>query len=93
MPTYIFDDVFGDQRPGSNSPPIVYLPPKSVMQWDYVSGTCAECTLAVNNALPIPLDPNMAQNGTWHTVTVNPGESVTNLSVTFKGKPRIRVVE
>ncbi|KIP11543.1 hypothetical protein PHLGIDRAFT_114397 [Phlebiopsis gigantea 11061_1 CR5-6] len=86
MPTYIFDDVFGDQRPGSKSPPVLYQPStKEANQWDAVGGTCSQCTLDVNRALPLPLDPSMAKNGTWHTVTVDPGEPVTNLTVTFTG--------
>ncbi|KIP11544.1 hypothetical protein PHLGIDRAFT_455356 [Phlebiopsis gigantea 11061_1 CR5-6] len=86
MPTYIFDDVFGDQRPGSNSPPVIYTPsPRQGSQWDPVGGTCSECTLSTNEKLPKPLDPTMAQNGTWHTVTVSPGEPLTSLSITFTG--------
>ena len=87
MPTYIFDDELGDQRPGSNSSPVLYLPGSKARQWDPVGGTCPQCTLNTNDALPIPLDPSLAQNHTWHTVTVNPEEPPTNLSVTFIGEP------
>ena len=82
MPTYIFDDVFGDQRPGSNSPLPVYSPPSN--QWDPVHGTCSQCSMSTN--IPVPVDTSQVMNGTWHTVTVNPGEAVTNVTFTFTGK-------
>ena len=83
MPTFIFDDIYGDLRPGAQAQVPIYLPPTD--QWDPLGGTCPQCTLKTN--LPIPIDPTHAQNGTWHTVTVNPGEPVTTLSITFVGKP------
>ena len=84
MPTYIFDDVFGDQRLQPNSSLAVYLPlPDHVTQWDPIGGVCSQCTLATN--LPIPIDASKAQNGTWHTVTMGVGEPATNYTVTFIG--------
>ena len=82
MPTYIFDDVFGDQRPGSNSTLPVYLPPKG--HWDPVHGTCSQCTMNTN--IPIMVDTAQVMNGTWHTTTVNPGDQMKNISITFTGK-------
>ena len=82
MPTYVFDDVFGDQRPGSTSPPPAYSP--SVDQWDAPRGTCSGCSMSTN--IKIPVDTSQVMNGTWHTVTVNPGEPITNVTITFTGK-------
>ena len=82
MTLYIIDDVFGDSRPGSNSPLPVYVPAED--QWDPTGGTCSECTLATN--LPIPIDPTQAQNGTWHTVTVSEDEPTTTITIKFTGK-------
>ena len=81
MPTYIFDDVYGDQRPGSYSPRVIYGPQWGL--WDPVGGTCWGCTLGTD--LPIAIESENATMGTWHTVTVQPGGQVANLSVTFTG--------
>ncbi|KIP11545.1 hypothetical protein PHLGIDRAFT_455630 [Phlebiopsis gigantea 11061_1 CR5-6] len=81
MPTYIFDDVFGDQRPGSNSPLPAYLPPPN---WDPVHGTCSQCSMTTN--IRIPVDPSQVMNGTWHTATSNPGKPIINVTMTFTGK-------
>ena len=82
MPTYIFDDVFGDQRPGSNSPLPVYLP--TTGRWDPVHGTCSQCSMATN--IKIPVDATQVMNGTWHTATVHPGDAITNVTIIFTGK-------
>ena len=81
MPTYIFDDVYGDQRPGSSSPTAVYEPQWGT--WDPTCGTCWGCTLGTN--LVVPIDSAKATMGTWHTVTVSDGHVPTNVSVTFTG--------
>ncbi|KIP11536.1 hypothetical protein PHLGIDRAFT_454993 [Phlebiopsis gigantea 11061_1 CR5-6] len=81
MPTYIFDDVYGDQRPGSQSPRAVYEPPWNM--WDPAGGTCWGCTLGTN--LPIPINPHNATMETCHTVTVKEGDTATNVSITFVG--------
>lgn len=81
MPTYIFDDVYGDQRTGSKSPQPAYKPAWAA--WDPVGGTCWGCTLGTN--IPIPIDPRYAIMGTWHMTTVSPGDPATNVSINFIG--------
>ncbi|GJE97713.1 hypothetical protein PsYK624_139340 [Phanerochaete sordida] len=81
MPTYIFDDYYGDERPGAGIVVPTYLP--VVGQWDWIGGTCASCTLQTN--IDIPIDPTRAQNATWHSVTVSPDEPATTISINFTG--------
>ncbi|EKM53887.1 uncharacterized protein PHACADRAFT_209731 [Phanerochaete carnosa HHB-10118-sp] len=81
MPTYIFDDYFGDERPGVATAVPTFLP--AVNQWDPIGGTCASCTLSTN--LDTPINPTKAQNGTWHSVTVSPDEPETTITITFSG--------
>ncbi|GJE97714.1 hypothetical protein PsYK624_139350 [Phanerochaete sordida] len=80
MPTYIFDDYYGDERLKGDTVP-TYLP--AVNQWDPVGGTCAGCTSSTN--LPTPIDPLKAQNATWHSVTVSPDEPTTTITMNFTG--------
>lgn len=83
MVQYAIDDVFGDSRPGSTDGVPSFLPPS--MQWDPVGGTCSgECTPGAHFATPI--DASQVFDGTWHTVTMNPNEPVTTITMSFTGK-------
>ena len=82
MSTFVFDDYYGDERPGSSTAVPTYLP--AVNQWDPIGGTCPSCTLSSN--LPITIDASKVQNGTWHSTTVSPGEPETTISITFNGE-------
>lgn len=82
MPTFRYDDYYGDSRPGSGTQVPQYLP--LVKQWDPIGGNCPGCTLSTN--LPITIDPSKVNRGTWHSTTVSPGEPQTNITITFTGK-------
>lgn len=77
MPTYIFDDTNGDQRPGSDSPALVYAG-----VWNQTDGSCLGCRLDSN---AIPIDETKAEMKTLHGVTVAPESAATSVSVTFTG--------
>jgi hypothetical protein len=84
MPSFVFDDYYGDQRLGSGTNVPTYLP--AVNQWDPLGGTCPGCTLSTNLPPEFIIDPTKAQNGTWHSTTVSPDEPETTISITFNGK-------
>ena len=83
MPFFIIDDVYGDSRLGPDSGTAApdYMP--VAVNWDVVGGTCHDCTPEAHFITPI--DASQVQNEMWHTVTMNPGEPLTTVSVKFTG--------
>ena len=86
MTVYTIDDVYGDQRPNAPSSTVVtYLPGPTVNQWDPVGGTCPAPKCGAGAGFNPPIDASKVHSGTWHTVTMNPGEPVTTITLTFTG--------
>lgn len=83
MVQYTIYDVFGDSRLGSAGGVPTFLPPS--MQWDPIGGTCSGvCTSGAYFAIHI--DASQVFDGTWHTVTLNSREPVTNITTSFTGE-------
>ena len=83
MPSFVIDDVFGDERPDSHGTVPQFLPIADG-QWDGIGGTCDHACGAGADFL-VPIDASKVQGGTWHTVSVNPREPETTISINFNG--------
>ena len=86
MSFFVIDDVYGDERPGSQGTVPQFLPIAGD-QWDGVGGTCGTCGAGAH--FLVPIDASKVQGSTWHTVTVSPGEPVTTISISFNGMPKL----